>query len=88
MALKKTYEYFSKFITLLERLHTEVFIQNFSQRVLKECVKYSSFENDGELMLMVVQATAAMFSVDFTGRARERVALSNKASVCRIRFTN
>ena len=29
-------------------------------------------------------ATAAMFSVDLTGRTRERVALSNKDPVCRI----
>jgi len=33
---------------------TEVFIQNSSQR--SACAKCSSFENDGEFMLMVVQA--------------------------------
>jgi len=65
--------------------------RSYSKFFSKKCVKCSSFKNDGELMLMVVQtlkAITAMFSVDLTGRARERVALFNKDPVCRIRFTN
>ena len=54
LALKKrTNEYFSKLYGFIEKASYRGLYSKFFS---KKCVKCSSFENDGELMLMIVQA--------------------------------
>ena len=66
----------------------EVFIQSSSQRSAWNFQVLRTMASWCWWCSSTLWATAAMFSVDLTGRARERVALSNKDPVCRIRFTN